>query len=299
MGRWLGFLLVIASLAACFGDNSLHEVVDAACGDGAVDPGEGCDDGNTAAGDGCSARCEVEAAQPVCGNGVRESGEACDDGNTTAGDGCSARCEVETANPVCGNAVRETGEACDDGNTTANDGCSATCTPEILLFSEYVEGLSNDKAVEIANLGTTPIALASAGCTIDVYFNGATSPSRSVSLDGGGTIAAGDVLVLCNSASTSAILDRCDFTADTAMVFNGNDAVVLDCFGDVVDVIGQIGVDPGTAWTASAKSTADSTLRRACAVETGDRNGIDAFDLTGWTDVDLDVSGLGDPACAN
>ncbi|MFO0760692.1 MAG: DNRLRE domain-containing protein [Byssovorax sp.] len=33
---------------------------DGVCGDGVMDPGEGCDDGNTADGDGCSATCQTE-----------------------------------------------------------------------------------------------------------------------------------------------------------------------------------------------------------------------------------------------
>jgi cysteine-rich repeat protein len=60
----------------------------AACGNGRLDPGEGCDDGNAASGDGCDANCTVTA----CGNGVLTAGEGCDDGNTASGDGCDASC---------------------------------------------------------------------------------------------------------------------------------------------------------------------------------------------------------------
>jgi len=66
----------------------------ARCGDGALDPGEGCDDGNTAGMDGCDARCEVEHLC-CCGNGALEPGEACDDGNPHDGDGCSSQCALE------------------------------------------------------------------------------------------------------------------------------------------------------------------------------------------------------------
>src|SRR5688500_19011112 len=52
------------------------------CGNGRVDPSEGCDDGNIIAGDGCSPNCSNEA----CGNGLQEPGERCDDNNTTNGD---------------------------------------------------------------------------------------------------------------------------------------------------------------------------------------------------------------------
>ena len=37
------------------------------CGNGAIDPGEGCDDGNTKSGDGCSAQCQKEkTVDPMC-----------------------------------------------------------------------------------------------------------------------------------------------------------------------------------------------------------------------------------------
>jgi len=65
----------------------------ATCGDGVLDPGEGCDDGNTTGGDGCSAVCQPE----VCGNGVLDPGETCDDGNTADGDGCPSTCQLDPA----------------------------------------------------------------------------------------------------------------------------------------------------------------------------------------------------------
>ncbi len=124
----IGFL---AALAACsFGDN-LAASLPPRCGDGIVDPGEGCDDGNTVSGDGCSSTCQVETPQPVCGNGILESGEQCDDGNTVSGDGCSSTCQLENPpQPVCGNGIVEAGEQCDDGNTVSGDGCSSTCQIE-------------------------------------------------------------------------------------------------------------------------------------------------------------------------
>ena len=64
----------------------------AVCGNGVVEPFEGCDDHNTAACDGCSPDCHLE----VCGNGVLDCGEECDDGplNGTSGDRCSTACKA-------------------------------------------------------------------------------------------------------------------------------------------------------------------------------------------------------------
>ena len=109
-------------------------VVEATCGDGILDPGEGCDDGNNVNGDGCSAQCTIE---PRCGDGNLDPGEACDDGNNIDGDGCSAQCTIE---PVCGNGLIESGESCDDGNTVNGDGCSSTCQIEAPAVTGDLDG---------------------------------------------------------------------------------------------------------------------------------------------------------------
>jgi len=77
------------------------------CGDGTLDPDEGCDDNNSLPGDGCSGVCAVEpgyecpvVGEPcvplvVCGDGEVGGVELCDDGNTESGDGCSEACDAE------------------------------------------------------------------------------------------------------------------------------------------------------------------------------------------------------------
>lgn len=42
------------------------------CGDGVINPGEGCDDGNSVGGDGCSANCDKFE---VCGDAFVDEGE--------------------------------------------------------------------------------------------------------------------------------------------------------------------------------------------------------------------------------
>ena len=55
-------------------------------------------------------------------------------------------------------------------------------------------------------------------------------------------------------------------------------AVELVCSGTTLDVIGQIGFDPGVEWGTDDASTQNNTIRRKCTVTDGDPDGSDAFD---------------------
>ena len=147
-----------------------------------------------------------------------------------------------------------------------------------LFFSEYVEGSSNNKALEIYNSTDAAIDLAAAGYVVQMYFNGSTTPGLTISLTG--TVANGDVFVLAQSSANATILAQADQT-NGAGWFNGDDAIVLrqgGASGTIIDVIGQVGVDPGTEWGSGLTSTADNTLRRKSSVTTGDTIGNNAFD---------------------
>ena len=68
-----------------------------------------------------------------------------------------------------------------------------------------------------------------------------------------------------------------------------------------MDVIGQIGFDPGTEWGTGLESTADNTLRRKGSIEAGDTNGGDAFVPSAeWNGFANDTfGGLGSHALGN
>lgn len=144
-----------------------------------------------------------------------------------------------------------------------------------LFISEIIEGSSNNKAIEIYNGTGAPIDLAAGGYSIQMFFNG--SPTAGLTINLTGTIAPGDVFVLAQSAASAAILAQADQT-NGAGWFNGDDAIVLRKGTTVIDVVGQIGFDPGTEWGAGLTSTADNTIRRKSDVTDGDPNGADAFD---------------------
>jgi predicted extracellular nuclease len=146
-----------------------------------------------------------------------------------------------------------------------------------LFFSEYVEGSSNNKALEIYNPNDNAVDLGGYGVT--VYFNGATATvgTRLTLLLSGESIAGKGVYILASSSADPAILAVADQTTGSGL-WNGDDAITLVHNGTVIDVIGQIGNDPGSQWGSGDASTQDNTLRRKATVLTGDPNGSDAFD---------------------
>ena len=152
---------------------------------------------------------------------------------------------------------------------------SAQAAPAELFISEYIEGSSNNKALEIFNGTGAAIDLAAAGYNVQMFFNGKTIDPLTINLTG--SVADGDVFVIAHSSAVAEVLDQADQTNGSGW-FNGNDAVVLRKGGAVVDSIGQIGVDPGSQWGGGLTSTADNTVRRKDSIEAGDTNPSDAFD---------------------
>ncbi|MBN1303693.1 MAG: ExeM/NucH family extracellular endonuclease [Anaerolineales bacterium] len=144
-----------------------------------------------------------------------------------------------------------------------------------LFFSEYIEGSSNNKALEIFNGTGENIDLAAGAYKVQMYFNGNASPGLTVNLNG--TVAAGDVFVLAHSSAVAEILAQANQTSGAGF-FNGDDAVVLVKDTQTLDVIGQIGTDPGSQWGSDLESTQDNTLQRKAATCAGDTDGSDPFD---------------------
>ena len=129
-----------------------------------------------------------------------------------------------------------------------------------LYISEYIEGSSSNKAIEIYNPTDAAIDLSS--YSVVLYSNGSEEASQTYDMTG--TLEAGEVFVIANSSAVQAILDVADvnFAYPSVPNWNGDDAVALLKDGVVIDVIGVIGVDPGSSWTVGTGSTANHTLVR-------------------------------------
>ncbi|NTV39696.1 MAG: DNA degradation protein EddB, partial [Demequinaceae bacterium] len=156
-----------------------------------------------------------------------------------------------------------------------------------LFISEYIEGSSFNKAVEIYNGTGADVDLAP--YVLSQFSNG--SATASISLDLTGTLAAGDVYVVAHSSADPAILAQADLTTGAGL-FNGDDALVLSKSGVTIDSFGQAGVDPGTEWVGGG---ANDTLRRLPSICAGDTNEFDAFDASvEWASFPSDTfDGLG------
>jgi endonuclease I len=150
------------------------------------------------------------------------------------------------------------------GNTSASSNTvSATTnssggTATELLFSEYIEGSSNNKALEIANMTGAAVNLST--YTIKKQTNGAGAWSTGLTLSG--TLNSGSKFIVVNSSISSTCYSTSSAnisTTATELTFNGNDAVGLFKNGVLIDIIGTF--NGGTANFA-----ADVTLRRKSTI---------------------------------
>ncbi|MDD9968417.1 MAG: PA domain-containing protein [Myxococcales bacterium] len=100
----------------------------AGCGDRVVDDGEACDDGPDNRDD-VPDTCRTDCSQFGCGDGVVDSGETCDDGAGNS-DVSPGACRSDCAPARCGDGVVDPGEGCDDGDDNGDepDACRSDCS---------------------------------------------------------------------------------------------------------------------------------------------------------------------------
>lgn len=142
--------------------------------------------------------------------------------------------------------------------------------PLDLYISEYLEGSSNNKAIEIYNGTGAAVDLAS--YQIQLFSNGATTANQTLSTTSNtttnnaqlpATIASGATIVVYHGQANDAIKAVGNVVHTNTMGFNGDDAVALLKNDVVIDVIGTIGTDPGTEFTGTdANGQPLSTLNK-------------------------------------
>ena len=138
-----------------------------------------------------------------------------------------------------------------------------------LYFSEYGEGSSNHKYIEIYNPTASAISLT--GYTVYMSGNGGSYTNTFTT---NATIASGDVYLISTNQADASILALADTALGYPSIahFNGDDAMILFNGTDTVDVIGVPGVDPGSSWIVDTGSTANYTLVRKDSVTGGSTN---------------------------
>lgn len=155
-------------------------------------------------------------------------------------------------------------KANDDANNSSNFSNALNVTTQgnggsngtELFISEYVEGSSNNKAIEIVNLTGATINLSN--YSLKRNTNGGSSWGTALNLSG--QLNNGDVFVVANSASNTTILNSADLTSNAgAMSFNGNDPVGLFYNNILIDIVGNFN-------GGSSNFAIDTTLRRLTAV---------------------------------
>ena len=176
-----------------------------------------------------------------------------------------------------------------------------------LIISEYVEGWSNNKAIEVYNASDSPIDMNGYGLVR--FANGAQTPSNAVAL--AGTIMPYEtyVVVLDKRDSTGTgfeapVWDELQMQADTfanplynngmeTLYFNGNDAiglinndgtVIFDFFGKLADLANPDGWGPYmNSLGETVYMSANHTLVRKADVTAGVMTNPGTFDLqTEW-----------------
>lgn len=136
-----------------------------------------------------------------------------------------------------------------------------------LLFSEYVEGSSNNKYLEIYNGTGVPVNLSD--YKVNLFSNGTTTSTQELILSG--TLNNGEVYIIKNSAAT---LYNGNATISNVTFFNGDDAIALSKIstGQYVDILGKIGEDPGTSWAFGNINMLNHTLTRKASIIQGVSN---------------------------
>ncbi len=156
-----------------------------------------------------------------------------------------------------------------------------------LFFSEYIEGSSQNKALEVYNPTSNVINLSN--YHIYRYLNGGTAVNDTLVM--AGFLAPGATYNIVNPDTVSppnAALLAVEDTLHTVTFFNGDDALALFNGTTMIDIIGDVGgADPGAEWAVDTGSTKENTLVRKANIFVGTTNwvtGATQWDVYGQND---------------
>jgi len=172
---------------------------------------------------------------------------------------------------------------------TDNDGATGSATifvktaegvSNAIFFSEYAEGTSNNKYLEIFNGSDSDIDLsqyAVSSCSNGCADNSSWDFPANISFESNTILAAGDVYVIAHPSSDPQILAQSDDTF--TYLSNGNDVfgLVNAATGEVIDIIGERATEDNSpangtgGWPVAGveNATLNHTLVRKSSVEQG------------------------------
>ena len=140
-----------------------------------------------------------------------------------------------------------------------------------LFFSEYAEGSSNNKYLEIYNGGSETINLNN--YQLINCRNGCDSWEHFHPFNEDTALNAADVWVFCAVDANDVIRAECNQTIANNSIFNGDDVWAIQEINTstILDKIGEIGDDPGSGWhvAGTSNATKDHTLVRKESVLSG------------------------------
>ena len=208
-----------------------------------------------------------------------------DDGSCAYTFDCAGVCggdAVEDCLGACNGAAEFDPCGVCDGDSSPED-----CQGSSLFFSEYAEGSSNNKYLEIYNPTEVDVDLsdyafpsvANAPSTLGEFEYWNSFPEGSI-------IPAGNVYVIAHPSADEAILAEADMTFN--YLSNGDDGFAL-VWGvqnnyEVIDWLGDWLGDPGAGWMVAGEvaATKDHTLVRKCGITSGNTD----WDLSAGTNED-------------
>lgn len=141
-----------------------------------------------------------------------------------------------------------------------------------LFISEYIEGSSFNKAIEIYN-GTSQTVDLSA-YVLEMVSNGTATNTLPLT----GSLVSQGVIVIAHGSASFANASYVTIKNSTIANFNGNDTIVLKHNGVVIDSFGKLGVTNPPNFTGNGVSAVDQTLRRKPTICIGDTDTNDDFD---------------------
>ncbi len=168
------------------------------------------------------------------------------------------------------------------------------------LISEYYEDVNvsgpnspreHNSYIELHNPTENSIDLT--GYTLRMFADGSTTATIQFALTG--QLAPGQNLVIASPLSYGALPGLVDVLNATAN-FSGNDAVGIFFGNEAIDVIGNIGNNPGQGWTTGGISTKDGGLRRKKSIAVGSTKWAESaqqwipFETEDFTDVGSHIS---------